>query len=91
MAKAYSFGTKILIGILRVYQIIISPLLGPRCRFVPTCSCYGIEALKNHGLLKGGWLTLKRVLKCHPLNEGGFDPVPPKIDNKNEKNNGLKT
>jgi hypothetical protein len=53
---------------------------------VPTCSCYGIEALKTHGLLKGGWLTLKRVLKCHPLSAGGFDPVPPKkINNNDEK------
>ena len=57
---------KILIALIKFYQVAISPLIGPRCRFVPTCSCYGIEALKTHGLLKGGWLTLKRVLKCHP-------------------------
>ena len=82
---------KILIKIIRLYQIMISPFIGARCRFVPTCSCYGIEALKTHGLLKGGWLTLKRVLKCHPLNAGGFDPVPPKPIIMMRKNNGLKT
>lgn len=86
METSHSFGAKIAIQLIRLYQIAISPLLGPRCRFVPTCSCYGITALKRHGLLKGGWLTLKRVLKCHPLNDGGFDPVPPKINN-NEKEN----
>lgn len=78
MASSYSFGSKILIGLIRIYQIVLSPLLGPRCRFNPTCSQYGIEALKTHGALKGGWLTLKRVLKCHPLHTGGDDPVPPK-------------
>ncbi|MGV8644262.1 membrane protein insertion efficiency factor YidD, partial [Pseudomonas aeruginosa] len=57
MAETHSFGTKILIKIIRLYQIMISPFIGARCRFVPTCSCYGIEALKTHGLLKGGWLT----------------------------------
>lgn len=85
MAATHSIGSKILIGLIRIYQMTISPLIGPRCRFVPTCSCYGIEALKTHRLLKGGWLTLKRVLKCHPLNEGGFDPVPPKTNNNDEK------
>lgn len=85
MAKTHSLGTKILIKLIRGYQLFISPMIGPRCRFVPTCSCYGIEALKVHGLLKGSWLTVKRVLKCHPLNEGGYDPVPPKINNNDEK------
>ncbi|WP_439242833.1 membrane protein insertion efficiency factor YidD [Lonepinella sp. BR2474] len=83
MAASHSFGEKILIKLIRVYQIVISPLFGPRCRFVPTCSCYGIEAIKTHGAAKGGWLTLKRILKCHPLHAGGFDPVPPKNDNNN--------
>ena len=77
MGTSHSFGTKILIALIKFY---------PRCRFVPACSCYGIEALKTHGLLKGSWLTLKRVLKCHPLSAGGFDPVPPKkINNNDEK------
>lgn len=78
MAKTYSIGAKVLIGLIKFYRLAISPLIGPRCRFDPTCSQYGLEAIKSHGALKGGWLTLKRVLKCHPLNPGGYDPVPPK-------------
>ncbi|AAU37089.1 unknown [[Mannheimia] succiniciproducens MBEL55E] len=70
---------------IRFYQLAISPMIGPRCRFTPTCSCYGIEAIKTHGALKGSWLTLKRILKCHPLSKGGYDPVPPKINNNVEK------
>lgn len=62
--------------IIRAYQLLISPLLGPRCRFYPSCSHYGIEALQTHGLLKGSWLTLKRISRCHPGNEGGVDLVP---------------
>ncbi|MBC5898276.1 membrane protein insertion efficiency factor YidD, partial [Bacillus pumilus] len=60
------------------YQKCISPLTPPSCRFYPTCSNYGLEAIKTHGALKGGWLTIKRILKCHPLHPGGIDPVPPK-------------
>lgn len=86
MAKAHSLSEKILIKLIRTYQIWISPLIGPRCRFVPTCSCYGIEALKTHGALKGSWLTLQRILKCHPFHQGGYDPVPPKTHNNKEKN-----
>lgn len=71
--------------LIRGYQRFISPLLGPHCRFTPTCSQYGIIALKRFGLIKGSWLTLKRVLKCHPLHDGGEDPVPPKNDNNREK------
>ncbi|BBV10540.1 hypothetical protein BML2537_40340 [Providencia stuartii] len=63
----------------------ISPLLGPRCRFNPTCSNYGIEALRRFGMLKGSWLTAKRVLKCHPLHAGGDDPVPPKKNDDNRE------
>ncbi|WP_249704931.1 membrane protein insertion efficiency factor YidD [Bacillus zhangzhouensis] len=68
----------IFIGIIRFYQKYISPLTPPSCRFYPTCSNYGLEAIKTHGALKGGWLTIKRILKCHPLHPGGIDPVPPK-------------
>lgn len=64
------------IGIIRLYQLILSPLLGPRCRFYPSCSHYGIEALQTHGLLKGSWLTIKRITRCHPGNPGGIDLVP---------------
>lgn len=58
------------------YQVLLSPLLPPSCRFQPTCSQYGIEALQKHGLFKGGWLALKRLFKCHPWGGKGYDPVP---------------
>ncbi|HMO34224.1 MAG TPA: membrane protein insertion efficiency factor YidD [Lacibacter sp.] len=64
------------IALIRLYQYGISPLIGPKCRFTPTCSQYGIEALKKYGPLKGLWLTLKRVSRCHPLGGSGYDPVP---------------
>lgn len=64
------------IGIFRLYQRFISPLTPPTCRFYPTCSHYGIEAFKKHGVIIGGWLTIKRILKCHPFHPGGIDPVP---------------
>jgi putative membrane protein insertion efficiency factor len=66
----------VLIGLLRFYQWFISPLLGPRCRFYPTCSHYAIEALQQHGVLYGTWLTIRRLLRCHPAHPGGVDPVP---------------
>lgn len=71
------FPAKCLVLLVRGYQLLISPLLGPHCRFQPTCSQYAIEAIKTHGALKGGWLTARRLVRCHPLNPGGFDPVPP--------------
>ncbi|KYD30408.1 hypothetical protein B4110_2971 [Parageobacillus toebii] len=69
---------KLLISFIRFYQIFISPLKPPTCRFYPTCSHYGLEAVKRFGAIKGGWLTIKRILKCHPFHPGGFDPVPEK-------------
>ena len=69
---------KILMKFIRFYQIAISPLKPPTCRFYPTCSHYGLEAIKVHGALKGTWLTIIRILKCHPFHPGGFDPVPEK-------------
>ncbi|MGM3176037.1 membrane protein insertion efficiency factor YidD [Dickeya lacustris] len=84
MASSPSFGSRLLIGLIRGYQRFISPLLGQHCRFYPSCSQYGIEAIRRFGMIKGCWLTLKRVLKCHPLNPGGDDPVPPKPDNNRE-------
>ncbi|MDE3840000.1 membrane protein insertion efficiency factor YidD [Bacillus methanolicus] len=69
---------KLLIGMIRFYQIVISPLKPPTCRFYPTCSHYGLEAIRRFGPFKGGWLTIKRILKCHPFHPGGFDPVPDK-------------
>ncbi|SEW14172.1 MULTISPECIES: membrane protein insertion efficiency factor YidD [Chitinophaga] len=64
------------IFLIRIYQWFISPLLGNKCRYTPTCSQYGIEALKKHGIFKGGYLTLKRFLSCHPWGGHGHDPVP---------------
>lgn len=61
---------------IRMYQRVVSPLLGPRCRFHPSCSSYAIEAIERHGALRGSWLAGRRIVRCHPLNEGGFDPVP---------------
>lgn len=64
------------IWLIRLYQLTLSPILGRSCRFTPTCSHYGIEALKKHGLLKGIWLTAKRISRCHPWGGHGYDPVP---------------
>ncbi|WP_370454568.1 membrane protein insertion efficiency factor YidD [Geobacillus sp. C56-T2] len=65
-----------MIALIRFYQRFLSPLKPPTCRFYPTCSNYGIEAIRRFGALRGGWLTTKRILKCHPFHPGGFDPVP---------------
>jgi putative membrane protein insertion efficiency factor len=65
-----------LIFLLKMYQQVISPYLGQNCRFTPTCSQYGVEAVKKHGPFKGGYLTLKRLLSCHPWGKSGYDPVP---------------
>ena len=62
--------------LIRGYQLAISPLLGPSCRFYPSCSHYAKEAIETHGALRGTWLSVKRISRCHPLNDGGFDPVP---------------
>ncbi|HSW15397.1 MAG TPA: membrane protein insertion efficiency factor YidD [Solimonas sp.] len=62
--------------LIRLYQVLISPLLGPRCRFYPSCSAYAAEAIDRHGFWRGGWLSLRRLMRCHPLNPGGLDPVP---------------
>ncbi|WP_211307726.1 membrane protein insertion efficiency factor YidD [Hydrotalea sandarakina] len=65
-----------LIILIKFYQYVISPNIGPKCRFTPTCSQYAIEALKKYGIIKGGWLSLKRISKCHPWGSHGHDPVP---------------
>lgn len=66
----------IIVYFIKLYRFIISPLFPPSCRFHPTCSEYSIEAIQKYGALKGVWLSIKRVSKCHPLHHGGFDPVP---------------
>ena len=65
-------------GIIVLYRTCISPFLPARCRFLPTCSAYGLEALENHGFIKGSALLFKRIVKCHPWGGSGVDPVPPK-------------
>lgn len=64
-------------GLFRLWQLLVSPTYGDVCRFYPSCSAYGIEAVRTHGALKGGWLALRRIGRCHPWNPGGVDPVPP--------------
>ena len=66
------------IFLIRVYQVALSPLIQPTCRYEPTCSHYAAEALQTHGLFKGGWLGIKRIASCHPWGGDGYDPVPPK-------------
>jgi putative membrane protein insertion efficiency factor len=66
----------ILLGLVRLYQRYLSPLLGPHCIYTPTCSQYAVEAIQKYGACKGSWLAFKRILRCHPLHEGGYDPVP---------------
>ena len=62
--------------LIKFYQFAISPLIGPKCRYTPTCSQYGKEALQKYGILKGGWLTIKRIVRCNPWGGHGYDPVP---------------
>lgn len=67
---------RLFMQLIRLYQRFISPLLGPKCRFHPTCSHYGYECLRLHGALKGSYLTARRILRCHPFHPGGYDPPP---------------
>ncbi|MCF7976676.1 membrane protein insertion efficiency factor YidD [Lamprobacter modestohalophilus] len=64
-------------GSIRAYQLFLSPLIGNHCRFYPTCSQYAIEAVEQHGVMRGVWLGIRRLLRCHPWHPGGVDPVPP--------------
>ncbi|QGZ40136.1 hypothetical protein IP92_05616 [Pseudoduganella flava] len=73
--KLFTLPLRLLV---RAYQVALSPLMPPSCRFYPSCSNYALEALRVHGAAKGSWLAARRVCRCHPWNAGGFDPVPPK-------------
>jgi uncharacterized protein len=66
----------VFLGLIKGYQYLISPLLGSSCRYTPTCSNYGVEAIQKYGPFKGGWLTIRRILRCHPWGGHGPDPVP---------------
>ncbi|HEX22893.1 MAG TPA: membrane protein insertion efficiency factor YidD [Chromatiales bacterium] len=71
---------KLLILLIQVYRYLLSPLLGPHCRYHPSCSSYAQMALERHGVMRGGSMAVKRLCRCHPWHEGGFDPVPEKKD-----------
>ena len=71
-----------LIFIIKIYQFIVSPLIGQNCRYLPTCSEYAIESLKSHGLLRGSFFAIRRISKCHPFGGHGFDPIPKRKQNK---------
>ena len=65
-----------LVAFIRAYQLVVSPALPPACRFTPTCSQYALEAIRRHGAVRGSWLAVRRLARCHPFNPGGFDAVP---------------
>lgn len=67
---------KVAVALIVMYQRVISPMLGPACRYQPTCSEYAREAIERYGLARGGWLSVRRIARCHPFHEGGYDPVP---------------
>lgn len=70
---------KVLVGLIHAYQYFLSPWVGNQCRFIPTCSNYAIEAIERHGALRGAWMTVARLARCHPLGGSGWDPVPEKF------------
>jgi len=76
MGKIKRWPAWIAMGLIRLYQRLISPLLPPTCRFYPSCSQYTYEAIARYGLIRGGWLGVKRIARCHPFHPGGYDPVP---------------
>ncbi len=76
MVDSSSFGSRPAIVAIRLYQRLVSPSLGRNCRFSPTCSAYAVEAITRYGLRRGGWMALRRLGRCQPLVEGGYDPVP---------------
>lgn len=75
-SRAAALAARPLIWLVQLYQVTLGPLMSGHCRFQPTCSAYAVEALQRHGALRGGWLTIRRLLRCHPLGGLGYDPVP---------------
>ena len=72
-----SAGVRLLLAVITGYRRFVSPVMGPHCRFAPSCSAYALEAVRVHGALRGSWLAVRRIGRCHPFHPGGFDPVPP--------------
>ena len=71
-------AARLLMAVISGYRMVVSPMLGPRCRFYPSCSAYALGAVREHGALRGMWLAVRRIGRCHPFNPGGYDPVPPR-------------
>jgi hypothetical protein len=82
---------KLLIGVVKAYRLLLSPSLGSACRFEPTCSAYSLQALEQYGATVGSYLTLKRLVRCHPWCDGGYDPVPAKPESESESESGQST
>ena len=80
LARVRRLPALLLVGLVRVYQMFISPLTPPSCRYYPSCSSYAVVALQRHGLVRGGWLAVRRLARCHPWTPGGIDDVPPARD-----------
>ena len=83
-----SAAARVLMALITGYRRFISPLLGARCRFAPSCSAYALEAVREHGALRGTWLAARRIGRCHPFNPGGFDPVPPALHGRRPRPEG---
>jgi hypothetical protein len=73
-------GVFVVTGIIYTYRATLGPFMGGQCRYHPSCSQYGLDAVRAHGPIRGGWMTIRRILRCHPFARGGYDPAPPKID-----------
>ena len=84
-----SAAARVLMALITGYRRFISPLLGVRCRFAPSCSAYALEAVREHGALRGMWLAVRRIGRCHPFNPGGFDPVPPALHGRRTRPEGV--
>jgi len=84
-----SAAARVLMALITGYRRFISPLLGARCRFAPSCSAYALEAVREHGALRGTWLAVRRIGRCHPFNPGGFDPVPPALQGRRSRPEGV--